>query len=354
MSLYNTCLQAAKYRLLLLFTVLFFVPVLSQAQNDRITLSRNRLSIGEAFYEIERQTPYRFGVNDTRFDTKKKVRLSSVHLSLRDALEQLLYNTGHTYLTHNNYILIISSQNMQKGEQLLAEYISADLRANPVDSLSVPLFEAQPIERQAADVSLKSSRVDLLSSNSPINYIPVDKYAYRKSHPPVIALKTNLLYGIGTLTPNLSAEIRLGQRSTLELTGSYNPWNLNGKEADNKKIVHWIAQAEYRYWLCENFNGHFFGIHPFYWQYNVGGYEIPLLFEKEYRSEGNAYGAGLSYGYHWMLSKKFGIEFNAGFGMAFMRYDKYGCDKCSIKTGEYKKTYFGPTKLAVSLVYILK
>lgn len=38
-----------------------------------------------------------------------------------------------------------------------------------------------------------------------------------------IAIKTNLLYGGYTYTPNLSLEIGLGKRSTLDLGGGYNP-----------------------------------------------------------------------------------------------------------------------------------
>ena len=43
-----------------------------------------------------------------------------------------------------------------------------------------------------------------------------------------IAIKTNILYGALTYTPNLSLEVGIGKRSTLDLSGGYNPWNLNG------------------------------------------------------------------------------------------------------------------------------
>ena len=52
------------------------------------------------------------------------------------------------------------------------------------------------------------------------------------------AVKTNLLYGGVARTPNLGVEIGLAPRWTLELSGSYNPFNLNGSDADNKKLVH--------------------------------------------------------------------------------------------------------------------
>ena len=60
-----------------------------------------------------------------------------------------------------------------------------------------------------------------------------------------IAIKTNLLYGGYTYTPNLSLEIGLGKRSTLDLGGGYNPWNLDGTAENNKKLVHWLGEIEY-------------------------------------------------------------------------------------------------------------
>lgn len=169
-----------------------------------------------------------------------------------------------------------------------------------------------------------------------------------------VAVKTNLLYGAGTLTPNLGVEIGLGKRTTLDLRGSYNPWNLKGSETDNKKLVHWIVQPEFRYWLCQKFNGHFFGVHALYAQYNVGGHDVPMLFDKEFRYEGNAIGGGISYGYHLMLGKRWGAEFNAGVGVAAMKYDKYDCPKCGDKVGTFDKTYFGPTKAGITLIYLIK
>ena len=62
-----------------------------------------------------------------------------------------------------------------------------------------------------------------------------------------IAVKTNLLYWSST-TPNLSLEFGLGKRTTLDLTGAYNPWTLNKDK--NKKIKHWMVMPEFRYWLC--------------------------------------------------------------------------------------------------------
>ena len=48
------------------------------------------------------------------------------------------------------------------------------------------------------------------------------------------------------------------------------------------------------------------------------------------------------------------MEFNVGAGVAFMRYDKFDCERCGDKLGEYRKTYFGPTSLGVKLIFVIK
>lgn len=170
-------------------------------------------------------------------------------------------------------------------------------------------------------------------------------------------IKTNLLYGALTLTPNLGAEIGVGNRSTLSLSGSYNPWNLKGSAENNKKMVHWLVGAEYRYWLCEKFNGHFFGLHALGGRSNIGGYELPFWLEKDsknYRYEGLNYGAGISYGYQWILNNRWSLEAILGLGYMRMDYTKYDCKTCGKKIGTFKKNYLGPTNAGISIIYMIK
>lgn len=172
-----------------------------------------------------------------------------------------------------------------------------------------------------------------------------------------VGIKTNLLYGGYTFTPNLGVEIGLGRRTTLDVAGSYNWFNLDGAKNNNKKLVHWIVQPEFRYFLCEKFNGHFFGVHALYSQYNIGGHNLPLLFGRgsaDFRHEGWAAGAGISYGYQLMLGRSWNLEFNIGVGYAQLKYDKYDCPKCGEKVkGDVTRHYFGPTKAAISLIWII-
>lgn len=169
-----------------------------------------------------------------------------------------------------------------------------------------------------------------------------------------VGIKTNALYWAAGGTPNLSAEFGLGKRSTLEITGGYNPWTLN-KET-NKKMKHWLVMPEFRYWFCERFQGHFLGLHAGYTYYNIGGIRIPFQnrSSSEHRYQGWATGIGISYGYTWIIGRRWNLEATLGLGYAYSDYDKYDCPHCGEFRGNEEKHYFGPTKTGISIIYMIK
>lgn len=75
---------------------------------------------------------------------------------------------------------------------------------------------------------------------------------------------------LATTTANLGFEVGLSKKLTLDVSGNYNPW----KFSDHKQIKHWLVQPELRYWLCERFYGHFFGLHAHYAEANVSNLNI--------------------------------------------------------------------------------
>lgn len=183
---------------------------------------------------------------------------------------------------------------------------------------------------------------------------PADDLDHNDDRLPRFALKINVLYGLGTLTPNFAVEFGLGKRTSLEVGGSYHPWRLKGSIDNNRKLVHMIIKPEFRYWLCERFNGHFFGVHALYGRYNIGTHDVPLLFRREYRYNGHAVGAGVTYGYNWAFHKRWGLEFAVGAGFMWMKYDRYDCAACTEASEPFTKWYFGPTNAAISLVFLIK
>lgn len=166
-------------------------------------------------------------------------------------------------------------------------------------------------------------------------------------------VKTNLLYDV-TTTFNLGVEFGLAPRWTFDLSGNYNPWTLN--KGKNKKIKHYLVQPELRYWLCEKFQGHFFGIHAGFSEFNFSGYRIPFLPKrvKDHRYEGWALLGGISYGYSWILGKRWNLEATVGGGYIYFDYDAYDCEKCGSFRGNNTKGCWNLTKAGLTLVYMIK
>ena len=105
------------------------------------------------------------------------------------------------------------------------------------------------------------------------------------------ALKTNLLYD-ATTTINLGYEVALNRKTTLDIWVNYNPCTLGRKwvglyeselpvagpsaSSRDTKLKHLAIQPEVRWWMCEKFNGHFFGVHAHGGMFNVGAIKLPF------------------------------------------------------------------------------
>ena len=162
-----------------------------------------------------------------------------------------------------------------------------------------------------------------------------------------------------TAEPALKFAKKLSEETGYELLMLWDQetWFTSVHSSSNKKLVHWLGSVEYRYWTCERFSGHFWGIHILGGQYNIAGHHLPLLFGDDsgpYRYEGWGIGGGISYGYHFLLGNRWSLEANIGIGYVRLHYDKFRCETCGEKTGTENRNYFGPTKAAVSLIFLIK
>ena len=138
-----------------------------------------------------------------------------------------------------------------------------------------------------------------------------------------VALKTNLLYW-STVTPNLGLEASIARKHTVQL-------------------------------FCEAFNGWFLGVHLMGGEFNVGEVDLPFgLFDdlSTHRYEGWYAGGGVTAGYQWPLSRHWNLEASLGVGYDYIRYDKFKCGECGEKLKSSHANYFGPTKLAISVLYV--
>lgn len=170
-----------------------------------------------------------------------------------------------------------------------------------------------------------------------------------------VGIKTNLLYD-ALLSPTLGVEVGLAPKWSLDVSGTFNGWTVN-----NKKWKQWMVQPEARYWFCQRFAGNFLGLHALGGQYNFGnlnfgGYNFlgtNLKQLEDHRLQGWMVGAGIAYGYSWILDKHWNIEAEIGIGWVYTEYDKFKCANCGKKLNDKKlhHNYYGPTKAAVNLIY---
>ncbi len=170
-----------------------------------------------------------------------------------------------------------------------------------------------------------------------------------------VGIKSNLLND-ALLNPNIGVEVQVAPKWSVELVGEVNAWTLSHQ----RRWKHWLLMPEARYWLCDPMVGHFFGAHLIGQQYNIGrlyglsnflGNDFGKLRDSRY--QGWAIGAGLAYGYSWVLGRHWNFEAEIGIGYEYTRYDRYPCATCGTAIEKGKShNYFGPTKAALNLVYI--
>ena len=169
------------------------------------------------------------------------------------------------------------------------------------------------------------------------------------------AIKTNLLYD-ATATLNGGVEVKFAPKWTGDLSANLNAWAIK-----DHRWKHWLVQPEARYWFCDATAGHFVAAHLLGGQYNIGNIDLGdfkflgtnLAGLKDHRYQGWFAGAGIAYGYSWILGRHWNLEAELGIGWIHTRFDKYPCTKCGTKIySDRVHNYVGPTKLALNLVYI--
>lgn len=179
--------------------------------------------------------------------------------------------------------------------------------------------------------------------------IPVSEEKKEKKCQTVLAIKNNLLYDLA-LAPNIEVEIPIGKRWSFN-TEYKCPWWMNNRHGFCYQLL--SGGVEARIWLGNRqkrnkLTGHFLGL------YAEGGiYDFQFGEDKGY--QGKYYGAsGLTYGYGVQLARHFSMEFSLGVGYLTTEYKKYVPYEGDIvwnSSGRYN--FFGPTKLKVSLVWLL-
>lgn len=107
--------QTAKGRSFILFFCLLLMQTSSFAQNSaKITIQKKNITVIEALKEVEKQSDYSVGYNDSQLKNKPALSLDLKGVTVESALSQILKGTGFTYQFKDKYIMIIPDNKPQE------------------------------------------------------------------------------------------------------------------------------------------------------------------------------------------------------------------------------------------------
>ena len=186
---------------------------------------------------------------------------------------------------------------------------------------------------------------------------PAPKAEVKTGKPFYMAVKTNLLYD-AALVPNIGVEFHLKNNWSLSAGWMYGWWK--------KDRIHWYWRAyggdiAVRKWLGrvdqeKPLTGHHLGIYGQVLTYDfeaggrgyMGGEPGGTLFNRA------NFAGGVEYGYSLPIRRRLNLDFTIGIGYMGGKYYEYKpIDDCYVWQATKQRHYFGPTKLEVSLVWLL-
>ena len=169
---------------------------------------------------------------------------------------------------------------------------------------------------------------------------------------PILAIKTNLLYD-ALLIPNIKVEVPIGDRFSISGEWIF-PWWVG--ENNDKALQILAGTVDGRYWFGDRierdkltgwFGGFYAGGGLYDIQYNSEGYQGEFFIA-----------AGLSGGYAHSINKNGNLRMEYSLGMGYLQtnyryYKGEENNKYLVWQSNGKYSWIGPTKLEVSLVWML-
>lgn len=164
---------------------------------------------------------------------------------------------------------------------------------------------------------------------------------HHKADAQFFGLRTNVL-ALATGTINAGLDLSVSDKWSTDISVSWNP--IDTPTYSTRTIG---VQVGTKRWLYESFVGHFIGAHMAYTDYRIGG--------KAHTYEGEAAAIGISYGYAWMLSKRWNLTLEAGMGIYYMRdtrQERRISDYEPYYLRHYRRWTIAPTRAEVSFNYL--
>ena len=94
--------------------LLLFISASLAAQEGKVSVTGGKITVKQAFEQIEAQSKYTIAYNLTTFDVKRKISLDIKNKPLKEVLNTILKESKFTYKVNGMHIIIIPETKQKK------------------------------------------------------------------------------------------------------------------------------------------------------------------------------------------------------------------------------------------------
>jgi hypothetical protein len=178
-----------------------------------------------------------------------------------------------------------------------------------------------------------------------------------KCKPFYMAIKTNMLYDVAAV-PNIGAEFYLGQNFSIAANYAHAWWK---KDTKNLYWRYYGADASLRWWFgkasrIKPLQGHHIGLNYqiLTYDFELGDKGIMAGMPNGNLTDRANHIVALEYGYSLPIARRLNIDFSIGVGYHWGIFEEYiPVDGHNVWQATKRRQYFGPTKLEISLVWLI-
>lgn len=172
-----------------------------------------------------------------------------------------------------------------------------------------------------------------------------------------MAIKNNMLYDVAAV-PNIGAEFYLGKNFSIAANYMHAWWS---KESKNFFWRYYGADMSIRWWFgkptrVKPLQGHHIGVNYqiLTYDFQLGNKGIMAGMPNGNLVDRANHIVALEYGYSLPVARRLNLDFGIGFGYHWGLFEEYTpIDGHPVWEATKRRQYFGPTKLEVSLVWLI-
>ncbi|MDR0429578.1 MAG: TonB-dependent receptor [Tannerellaceae bacterium] len=134
------------FRFIFILSLLLFSQYAVSETLNKVTFSENNTTLKAAFEEIEKQTNLSVDYEESKIDISRKINIAITDMTVNDALNLILKNSGYTYTIKGKHIIISMQSPQQPPRQQQADN-KIRISGTVTDADGEPIIGANVVER---------------------------------------------------------------------------------------------------------------------------------------------------------------------------------------------------------------